>query len=43
MQGLFKDEGVMPLLDDLFNKAADLQTESNDDVRCAQGRCQDEG
>jgi nuclear cap-binding protein subunit 1 len=33
MTGLFEGEGVMPLLDDLFNKAADLQTESNDDVR----------
>jgi hypothetical protein len=33
MTGLFEGEGVMPLLDELFNKAADLQTESNDDVR----------
>ena len=32
MHGLFEADGAMPLLDELFNKAADLQTESNDDV-----------
>lgn len=33
MHGLFEDSGALPLLDDLFNKAADLQTADNEDVR----------
>lgn len=29
---LFEDEGVMPILDELFNRAADLQTASSEDA-----------
>lgn len=32
MHGLFEGDGAIPLLDELFNKAADLQTASSDDV-----------
>lgn len=32
---LFSEDGVMPILDELFNRAADLQTESPDDVSLA--------
>ena len=32
LQPLFEGDGVFPLLDELFNKAADLQTASSDDV-----------
>jgi len=36
MHGLFESAGALPLLDDLFNKAADLQTADNDDVRTSE-------
>lgn len=29
---LFEQDGVMPILDELFNRAADLQTASSEDV-----------
>lgn len=32
-QGLFNDEGVFPVLEELFNRAVDLQTASAEDVR----------
>ena len=34
MQSLFEGDGVFPLLEELFNRAADLQTASSDDVSC---------
>lgn len=30
---LFEEDGVMPVLDELFNRAVDLQTASSEDVR----------
>lgn len=30
---LFEEDGVMPILDELFNRAVDLQTASSEDVR----------
>jgi nuclear cap-binding protein subunit 1 len=32
LQGIFEGDGIFPMLDDLFNKAADQQTASQDDV-----------
>ena len=32
LQGLFDDEGIFPLLEDLFSRAVDLQTASSEDV-----------
>jgi nuclear cap-binding protein subunit 1 len=32
MQGLYEGDGVFPLLDELFNRAADQQTASQEDV-----------
>lgn len=32
MHSVFEGDGAIPLLDELFNKAADLQTASSDDV-----------
>lgn len=31
-QGLYTDEGVLPVLEELFNRAVDLQTASAEDV-----------
>ena len=33
LQGLFGGEGVFSVLEDLFQRAVELQTESSDDVR----------
>jgi len=33
MQGLLEGEGVFPILEELFSRAADLQTASSEDVR----------
>jgi len=33
LQGLFDDEGVFPVLDELFQRTIDLQTASSEDVR----------
>jgi hypothetical protein len=32
LQGLFEDDGVFPVLEDLFARAVDLQTTSSEDV-----------
>ena len=32
-QGLLDNDGVFPVLEDLFSRAVDLQTASNEDVR----------
>lgn len=32
MQQMFQDDGVFPVLDELFNRAVDLQAASQDDV-----------
>lgn len=32
LQGLFEDEGIFPLLEELFSRAVDLQTGSSEDV-----------
>lgn len=32
LQGLYEGDGVFPLLDELFNRAADQQTASQEDV-----------
>jgi nuclear cap-binding protein subunit 1 len=32
LQGLFEGDGVFPVLDELFNRAADQQTASQEDV-----------
>lgn len=34
LQGLFEDEGVFSVLQDLLTKAVDLQTENNEEVSC---------
>jgi len=34
LQGLFEGEGVFGIMDELFNRAVDLQTASQDDVGC---------
>lgn len=34
LQPLFSDDGVFPVLDELFQRTIDLQTASPDDVRC---------
>lgn len=34
LQGSLEGEGVFPLLEELFNRAADLQTASSEDVSC---------
>lgn len=34
LSGLYSDDGVFPILDELFNRAVDLQTASAEDVRC---------
>lgn len=36
MQSLFEGQGVLPLLEELFDRAADLQTASSDDVSFSQ-------
>ena len=33
LQGLLEGDGVLPLLEDLFSRAVDLQTASSEDVR----------
>ncbi len=33
LQGMFEGDGVFPILDDLFSRAADLQMKSSEDVR----------
>ena len=33
MQGMLEGEGVFPILEELFSRAADLQTASSEDVR----------
>ena len=33
LQGLLADDGVFPILDELFSRAVDLQTASSEDVR----------
>ena len=33
LQGLFEGDGVFSILEDLFSRAVDLQTESSEDVR----------
>ena len=33
LQDVLEDEGVFPILDELFGQAVDLQTASSDDVR----------
>jgi nuclear cap-binding protein subunit 1 len=38
LQGLFGGEGVFGVLEDLFQRAVDLQTESSEDVRQSSGR-----
>lgn len=38
LQSTLEGDGLFPLLDELFNRAADLQTASSDDVSC--GRVQ---
>jgi nuclear cap-binding protein subunit 1 len=35
LQGCLSDDGVFPLLEELFSRAVDLQTASSDDVRLA--------
>lgn len=35
LQSLLEGEGLFPLLDELFSRAADLQTASSEDVSCA--------
>ncbi len=32
LQGLLEDDGVFPLLEELFSRAVDLQTSSSEDV-----------
>ena len=32
LQGLFEEDGVFPLLEELFSRAVDLQTSSSEDV-----------
>lgn len=32
MSPMFEQDGIMPILDELFNRAADLQTASSEDV-----------
>ena len=39
LSGLYSDEGVFPILDELFNRAVDLQTASAEDVSCVLSRC----
>ncbi|KAK3065736.1 hypothetical protein LTS18_002454 [Coniosporium uncinatum] len=39
LQGLFEGEGVFGVMDELFNRAVDLQTASQDDVGCLTTRC----
>lgn len=34
LQGLYEDEGVFPILEELFQRTIDLQTASSEDVRC---------
>lgn len=36
LSGLFGDDGVFPILDELFNRAVDLQTASAEDVSTGQ-------
>ena len=33
LQGMFEGDGVFPILDELFSRAADLQMKSSEDVR----------
>ncbi|KAK8213446.1 Nuclear cap-binding protein subunit 1 [Zalaria obscura] len=35
LQGLYNDDGVFPVLEELFNRAVDLQTASSEDVSAA--------
>ena len=35
LQGILAEEGVFPVLDELFSRAVDLQTASSDDVTLA--------
>jgi nuclear cap-binding protein subunit 1 len=35
MQGMFEGEGVFPILEELFSRAADLQMKSSEDVGSA--------
>lgn len=36
LQGLFEGDGIIPVLDDLFSRAVDLQTASSEDVGLGQ-------
>lgn len=33
LQGIFEEDGIFPLLEELFSRAVDLQTASSEDVR----------
>lgn len=33
LQGMFEGDGIFPILDELFSRAADLQMKSSEDVR----------
>ena len=35
LQGLLEGDGVFTILEELFSRAADLQTASSEDVRCS--------
>lgn len=39
LHNLFQEHGVFPLLDELFNRAVDLQAASQEDVYLGQDRC----
>jgi len=39
LQGLFMGDGVFPFLEELFTRAAELQTASNEDVSCTGSHC----
>jgi len=38
LQGLYEDEGVFPILEELFQRTIDLQTASSEDVRCVKSK-----
>ena len=42
MQGLLEDDGVFTVLEELFSRAAELQTTSSEDVSCPLQYCPDE-
>lgn len=39
LQGMFEGDGLFPLLDELFSRAADLQTASSEDVSLVYNGC----